>query len=151
MFAEDPRMYDSTLLSASVPLGATVYVGFGFSLGFSFGFGGVSTTTDQVTFNIGGNRPTPPTFVITGPVTNPRILNDITGAELRFNIVLDVTDTLTIDTKYRTVRLNGTANRRSALVAPNWFFFEPGLNTLRYRAESSSASTLSISYRNAWR
>lgn len=151
MFAEDPRIYDSELLSASVPLGATVYTGFGFDLGFDFGFGGVSSTTDQVTLLIGGNRPTPPIFVISGPVTNPRILNDVTGAELRFNITLDTLDTLTIDTKYKTVRLNGTANRRSALVAPDWYFLEPGSNTLRYRAESSSASTLSISYRNAWR
>lgn len=151
MFAEDPRIYDSTQSSASVPLGATVYTGFGFNLGFSFGFGGTSSTTDQVTITISGNRPTPPIFSIAGPVTNPRILNDVTGDELRFNITLDVTDVLTIDTKYKTVRLNGTSNRRSALVAPDWYFLEPGSNTLRYRAESSSASILTIYYRNAWR
>lgn len=151
MFAEDPRIYDSELLSVSVPLGAVVYTGFGFNLGFDFGFGGTSSTTDQVLIEISGNRPTPPIFVVTGPVTNPRILNDITGAELRFNIVLGASDTLTIDTKYKTVRLNGTANRRSALIAPDWYFLEPGTNALRYRAELDSASTLSIWYRNAWR
>lgn len=151
MFAEDPRIYDSTLLSESVPLGAVVYTGFGFDLEFSFGFGGTSSTTDQVMIDVGGNRPTPPIFVITGPVTNPRILNDDTGAELRFNITLDTSDTLTIDTKYRTVRLNSTANRRSALIAPDWFYLNPGTNTLRYRAELESASILTISYRNAWR
>lgn len=151
MFAEDPRIYDSTELSVSVPLGAVVYTGFDFDLDFDFGFGGTSSTTDQVVIEIGGNRPTPPTFVIEGPVTNPRILNDDTGAELEFIITLDTGDTLTIDTKYKTVRLNGTANRRSSLVAPDWFFLEPGTNTLRYRAEAETASTLTIYYRNAWR
>lgn len=151
VFAEDPRIYDSALLSATVPLGAQVFTGFGFNFGFDFGFGGTSTTTDQVTIIIGGNRPTPPIFEIIGPVTNPRILNDVTGDELRFNIELFALDVLTIDTKYKTVRLNGTANRRSALVAPDWYFLEPGSNTLRYRAESVAASTLNIYYRNAWR
>lgn len=151
MFAEDPRIYDSVLSSASVPLGAQVFTGFGFNLGFSFGFGGTSTTTDQVTIIIGGNRPTPPIFSIAGPVTNPRILNDVTGDELRFAIDLGVADVLTIDTKYKTVRLNGTSNRRDSLIAPDWYFLEPGSNTLRYRAESVAASTLTIYYRNAWR
>lgn len=151
MYAEDPRIYDSSLSSASVPLGAQVFTGFGFNFGFNFGFGGTSSTTDQVTIVVGGNRPTPPIFEIAGPVTNPRILNDVTGDELRFSIDLVAMDILTIDTKYKTVRLNGTSNRRSALIAPDWYFLEPGSNTLRYRAESVAASTLTIKYRNAWR
>lgn len=152
-FAEDPRIYDNVgFQSLTIPLGATVYTGFGFSLGFPFGFGGVSLTTDTVIVNVEGNRPTPPLFTITGPVTNPRILNDTLGKEMIFNTTLAGGEQLIIDSKYKTVRLNGTANRRSTLIAPTWFYLPPGASTIRYRAESSDpTSTLNIQYYPAWR
>src|SRR5688572_19600534 len=132
VFAEDPRLYDSTELDEVIVQGATIFTGFGFDLGFSFEFGGTSSLSDAVTFIVGGNRPTPPVMVIAGAATNPRIINDNTGQVMQFNIVLGVSDTLTIDTKYKTVRLNGTTNARSSLAAPTWFMLEPGSNTLRY-------------------
>lgn len=151
-FAEDPRIYDNTPLSFSISLGATVYTGFGFSFGFDFGFGGVSTTTDGVFINNPGNRPSPPIFTINGPVQNPRILNDTIGREMDFSITLDTGETLTIDTKYKTVKLNGTTNRRNTLLAPTWFFMQPGDNFIRYRAESSDpTSFLEIDFYPAWR
>lgn len=152
MFAEDPRIYDSTLLNAPVALGSQVYTGFGFNFGFSFGFGGVSSTADGVTINVTGNRPTPPLFVIEGPVSNPRILNDTTGSEMIFNNI-DVLngETLEVDAKYRTVKLNGVTNRRNTLVQPQWFFLEPGSNFIRYRAATSLASTMNIYYYPAYR
>lgn len=152
MFAEDPRIYDNTLLNSPVSLGSQVYTGFGFNLGFPFGFGGVSSTTDGVYITNVGNRPTPPRFVIEGPVTNPRILNDTTGDEMIFTgIDLATGETLEVDAKYRTVKLNGTVNRRNTLTQPEWFFLDPGLNFIRYRAESSAASTLNIYYYPAYR
>jgi hypothetical protein len=153
-FAEDPRIYTSQLLTSSaVHLGATVFVGFGFSFGFPLSFGGVSSTTDQVTIAVDGNRPTPPVFTITGPVDNPRILNDTTSSEMIFSgISLSGTDTLTVDTKNKSVLLNGTANRRNTLQAPTWFYLQPGTNSLRFRATSSDpTATLVAQYRAAWR
>lgn len=153
-FAEDPRIYSSTLLTAGpLSLGATVFTGFAFSLAFSFSFGGVSSTSDQVNLFVDGNRPTPPVMVIKGPVTNPRILNDTTSSEMVFsNITLSSTDTLTIDMKNKTIKLNGTANRRNLLQAPTWFYLQPGFNSIRYRAATSDpTSTLTITYRPAWR
>lgn len=151
-FAEDPRIYDNTLLSQSISLGATVYTGFGFNLGFDFGFGGTSSTTDGIFVNNPGNRPTPPVITINGPVTNPRVLNDTVGRTMTFNIILATGEYLTIDTKYKTVKLNGTTNRRNTLLAPTWFFLEPGDNFIRYRAESSDpTSSMEIEYYPAWR
>jgi hypothetical protein len=151
-FAEDPRIYDSALVTAIMYLGATVYTGFGFNLGFSFGFGGVSTTTDQVIVNNPGNRPTPPIMTINGPVTNPRIFNETQGKEMQFNITLATGETLVIDTKNKTVKLNGTTNRRNTLIAPTWFYLNGGATQLRYRAESSDpTSFLTIEFRPAWR
>lgn len=152
-FAEDPRIYTSSVLSSQLSLGATVLTGFGFPLGFPFGFGGVSSTTDQVQLIVDGNRPTPPLFVISGPVDNPRILNDTVGKEMIFNnISLGASDTLTVDPKNKTVKLNGTANRRNTLVAPTWFYLQTGINVLRFRASSSDPTAkLTVTYRPAWR
>jgi hypothetical protein len=151
-FAEDPRIYELTAITAVINLGATVYTGFGFPFGFPFGFGGVSTTTDEVTVTNSGNRPTPPLLTIAGPVTNPRILNDTLSKEMVFTITLLAGETLVVDPKNKTVRLNGVTNRRNTLQAPTWFYLAVGANSIRYRAESSDpTSTLTITFRPAWR
>lgn len=151
-FAEDPRIYDSDLFNTNIILGATVFPGFGFNFDFNFGFGGTSTTTDAVTVTNSGNRPTPPVFVIHGPVTNPRILNDTVSKEMTFITTLSATETLVVDPKFKTVKLNNSVNRRNTLLAPTWFYLEPGDNTLRYRAESSDpTSYLNVSFHPAWR
>lgn len=148
-FAEDPRIYQA-LQTESIVQGATTFPGFGFSFGFDFGFGGTSSTTDGVNINNIGNRSSPAVFRMAGPVTNPSILNDTTGDELKFTIDVLTGQTLVVDTKYKTVRLDGV-NRRNTLIAPNWFQMQPGDNFIRYRAESGSGSTLDIEWYPAWR
>jgi hypothetical protein len=150
MFAEDPRIYTSTLITLPVSLGGTVTTGLGFSFGFDFGFGAVSGSLNVNAANE-GNRPTPATFIIYGPVTNPRILNDTTGTEMQFAITVESGETLVVDTKYRTVKLDGTSNRRNTLVAPTWFHLDPGDNFLRYLAESGGSTPMDVQYRHAWR
>lgn len=152
-FAEDPRIYENNFQTFQAFLGATTFTGFGFNFAFNFTFGGVSLTTDQITFDVAGNRPTPPVFIIHGPVTNPKILNDLTGRQMEFtDLVLSSTDTLTIDTKSKTVKLNDTANRRGNLVAPTWFYLQPGSNTIRFRADSSDPTAfMEVQYYPAWR
>jgi len=152
-FAEDPRIYDSTLINVNLPLGATVFSGFGFNVSFPFGFGGVSTTADAIQIVNTGNRPTPPVITIHGPCDNPRLLNDTVSKEMLFQgLSLGGSDTLVVDMKNRTAKLNGTTNRRNTLVAPTWFNLEVGANTLRFRASSSDPSAFAtVSYRPAWR
>jgi hypothetical protein len=152
-FAEDPRIYDSTLQTATLPLGATVFTGFGFNLGFSFGFGGVSSLNDAVEVVVGGNRPTPPVIRINGPIDNPRLISDTAGKEMLFSgLSLLAGEYVDVDMKNKTVKLNGTTNRRNTLVSPTWFFLEKGSNTLRLRASSSNpAATATVYYRSAWR
>lgn len=151
-FAEDPRIYDNALFSQNLSLGATVFTGFGFNFGFPFGFGGVSSTTDEVIVFNAGNRASPPFFIINGPVSNPRILNDTLSKEMLFNIVLNAGETLEVNPKNKTVRLNGITNRRNTLVAPTWFYMASGNNSIRYRADSADpTSFLTIQFRPAWR
>lgn len=151
-YAEDPRIYDTTTINQIISLGATVTTGFGFNLGFNFGFGGSSSTSDGQFVINSGNRPTPAVFTITGPVTDPIILNDTLSKEMQFLLTVNSGETLVVDTKYRTVRLNGVTNRRNTMVAPTWFHLAVGSNFIRYRAASSDpASSLTITYHNAWR
>lgn len=155
-YAEDPRIYDATLQTVTMGVGATVFTGFGFPLGFSFGFGGSSSTTDGQFVANGGNRSSPLLMTMTGPLTNPYIYNDTTSNVMQFNITLQSGETLVIDTQYRTVRFGGTTNRRSTLAGSGWFNLEPnapygiGPNFIRFRAVAGTG-TLQIQYRNAWR
>lgn len=152
-YAEDPRIYDSTLLTATLPLGGTVFSGFSFNLGFNFGFGGVSTTNDAVQVVNGGNRPTPPVIRINGPIDNPQLLSDTVGKTMVFqNLSLLLGEYIDVDMKNRTVKLNGITNRRNTLVSPMWFNLEEGNNTLRLRASSSDPTAFAtVYYRPAWR
>ncbi len=149
-FAEDPRLYDATLTSVTIPFAEGASLGFGFNLGFNFGFGG-SSGSDGVFVTNAGNRSTPPTFVITGPAETPTIRDDTYGHSLTFNISLAAGETLEVNTQYRTVLLNGSINRRSTLVEPDWFFLEPGQTFIRYNALSGTGSSMDVLFRSAWR
>ncbi len=149
-FAEDPRLYAATATSVDVPFSAGASTGFGFNLGFNFGFGGSASSDGAVVTNE-GNRPTPVVFTITGPCNTPTIRDDTYGHSLTFNIILASGESLVVDTQYKTVKLNGTLNRRNTLVDPDWFFLEPGTTFLRYNAVSGAGSTMNITFRSAWR
>lgn len=150
MFAEDPRIYASVESVATVPFAAGASTGFGFDLGFSFGFGGSSGTDGVFVTNV-GNRPTPPVFTITGPCDTPSIRDDTNGHVLSFSIILGAGETLVIDTQYKTVKLNGSVNRRGTLQDPDWFYLEPGQTFIRYNAISGVGSSMEIRFRSAWR
>jgi hypothetical protein len=134
MFAEDPRKYSSTLQTGSMIQGSTVTTGRSYNKGYNFGYNTTILVPDSTTVTNNGNREAPAIITITGPVVNPQIISDTAGKTLAFNITLSATDVLVIDLVNHTVVLNGTANRRSTLLAPNWFLLQPGVNILRFRA-----------------
>lgn len=148
--AEDPRIYSSTLNSVNINQGTAITSGFAFPLGFPFGFG-ATVSPEQATVNVNGNRPTPVIITISGPVTDPVIYHDTTGSTMDFQLTVNTGETLVIDTYYRTAKLNGSLSRRAALQTPGWFFLQPGLNTLRYRASTAGGSPAVMTYRDAWR
>lgn len=150
VFAEDSRIYTAALSSQVIPFGGTAATGFGFNLGFNFGFGAPAGTDGAFVTNL-GNRPTPPTFIFTGPADTPIIIDETYGHTLRFNTILGASDTLTVNTQYRTVKLNGTVNRRSVLTDPDWFFLQKGLTFLRYTALSGASSFVTVEFRSAFR
>lgn len=91
------------------------------------------------------------TFRIDGPVTNPRIEHVVSGATIAWNGTLAVGDYLVIDTRSRTVLLDGTASRYAELdPSTRWFALQPGTNEIAFRAITPTAATLSAVWRSAW-
>jgi hypothetical protein len=150
MFAEDPRFYDAAESVQNINFGGDAGFGFAFSLGFNLNFGG-GATPGGLTVNNSGNRSTPVTFIILGPVTNPVISNNTTGHSMGFTITLGASDTLTINSRDRTVYLNGNVNRRNTLTVPDWFDLAVGNNAIGYGGQSGVGSSLQLRYRSAWR
>jgi len=150
MFAEDPRIYAATETSTNIPFSAGALTGFGFNLSFNFGFGGAATTDGAIVTNT-GNRSTPATFTITGPCDGPSIRDETYGHILAFNTSLAAGETLVIDTQFKTVRLNGTTNRRNTMTNFDWFSLQPGETFIRYGASVGTGSSLNVRFRSAWR
>lgn len=149
--AEDPRFYDVTQITVNVPLVSIVFTGRGYSKSYNFGYGSTTAVAEGRTITNFGNRKAPATIRINGPSVNPTIIHDTTSSQLDFTITIPSGQYLDIDLRTHTVRLNGTANRRTALKAPNWFLLHPGNNFIRYQAESgSSGSSADVIYRSAW-
>jgi hypothetical protein len=151
MFAEDPRIYTAEESQTTVSYGGDAGLGLAFSAGFSIDFGGGATPGGATVTNE-GNRPAPVEFIITGPIINPVITNSTTDDTLGFTIELTASDTLTINTRNRTVYLNGNVNRRNTLNSPaEWFHLEPGDNIIGFGGLSGTGATLDINFRSAWR
>ena len=151
-FCPDPRYYDDTLQSVDLYNPTLFTTGRTYNrvytapatpganpLDTGMYFGGGSAVTNLVTNN--GWVTTYPEFTITGPATNPRITNADTGEFLLVSTTLTASDTLIINTDFRTVTLNGI-NRR-ALLSNNstWFAAPPGISYYTFDAQGAGAGT----------
>lgn len=115
-----------------------------------FTFGAVSTG-GTITATNEGNFPASPSFRIDGPVVNPRLENLTSGKVLSMNITLAAGEYLLIDAEARTILLGGTSSRYSTLaVGSEWWDLEPGTSSVTFRASTSTAATLTMTWRSAW-
>ena len=90
-----------------------------------------------------------------GPCTNPVLENLTTGEQLRFVTTLTASQWLEVNTRDRTVRLNGlvSQNRYNTLdfATSKWFEIPPGESLLRYRPDSITAGAFArVSFRSSW-
>lgn len=149
LVATDPLLY-----SASESSGATSLPSAGGGLTFPatapLTFGAVSTGGTISAVN-SGSFDTDITLRIDGPVTNPRVESLTAGKTIAVNITLATGEYLVIDTKARTVLLNGTASRYSSLdTSSRWFTLAPGTNEITFRASTPTVATLAAVWRSAW-
>ena len=96
-----------------------------------------------------------PVLRIFGPCTDPLVENETSGRQLAFEITIANGDYLEVDTRQRTIRLNGltASSRYDALDFPasQWWGLLPGSNRVRFAPAAFSApSLLEVRYRAAW-
>lgn len=148
--ADDPLRYGTTPITVSTGLPAASETGMTFPLTFPLTFGGAGTG-GVLLLNNAGTAASYPVLTIYGPVTNPSVQNLATNRIVEFGLTLAADESLVVDMAAKTVLLNGSANRRNALLASSsWWAIEPGSNEIRFRAASFTAAQLSITYRPAW-
>lgn len=147
--AADPRIYSALVSSDGVGL-PTGGGGVTFPLTFPIVFG--SPTGGELRVVNDGSFPVEPFLRITGPATNPRVGSLMTDRAMAFNLTLAPGEWLDIDVPNRSVLLNGTADRYSALTRDSrWFELLSGPNDLTFRADDYDAGArLSVTWRSAW-
>jgi hypothetical protein len=109
--APDGLLYDAAVNTATTGILAS-QSGASFPWTFPVVFG--ASSGGYLTASNAGTYPASPVYKITGPVTNPRVINGATGQYIRVNLALQPGDVLVIDTQSRAIRLNGV-NRNNAL------------------------------------
>lgn len=147
--ATDPRLYEAAEHEEQTTLptgggGLDIPADVPFVLGAAATGGSILADND-------GTFDTPLMARIDGPATNPRLIDVTHDRFLQFNLSLAAGEWLEIDSEARTVMLNGTASRYYTIAAGStWFDLEPGTNEVTFRASTSSAATLTLSWRSAW-
>jgi hypothetical protein len=149
--ADDPLRYATALSSVVADLPTADESGMTFDVVFDLTFGAGGSGGAAFATNA-GNAPAWPVITLSGPVSNPSIRNATSNRTVALNLTLASDESLVIDMAARTVLLNGTANRRNALLPSSaWWAIEPGSNEIQYRAAAFTASTATVTYRSAWK
>ncbi len=134
LYAADPVLYADQATTARVlPLAPRGSVK-AFPFRFPFGVlkAGAVYISPPADITVSGNTPTWPVYTITGPALNPSVINRSTGERLTVQLSVPTSEVLTIDTRTRSVMLNG-ASRYGALTAESvWFPFRPGVVQLEF-------------------
>lgn len=157
--AQDPAIYDNTLLSETLPPFVAAG-GFSWPIVWPLSWG-ASGTGGSGTITNTGDWETWPTFTINGPstgtLTNPIIESVTAGEKLALNANGGVSMTpgqqLIIETHpaRRSIAFSTGASRRGKLSDDStWFPLEPGVNDLRFRASGTTTdATVLVEARSA--
>jgi hypothetical protein len=140
VLAGDPYIYDypPQIQIASIQAGAGI--GTGFNMAFNVGFGGPITGDTATVFNA-GTHTAYPLITIAGPLSNPTLVDGVSGITMAFSITLSAGDLLVVDCRNKSVVLNGSASRRNSLAGLAWFSTPPkGTSAIQLFAVSGSGN-----------
>jgi hypothetical protein len=140
LVAEDPYIYDATVQSATVSVPTLSILGTSFNMAFNVGFGGALPNYGATVIN-NGTHTAYPFITITGPVTNPVLVDSNSGTTMAFSLSMAAGDVLTIDTRLKSIILNGTVSRRTAMSGLQWISVPPGIqDTISFTADAGTGS-----------
>ena len=149
LVAPDYRFYSQTLHEDSMEE-SQILGGTPIPTPVPIDFSGSEETGGKIFANV-GNDQAPVVFTIHGPGNGFTVRNDTLQQQFRINYELEIGDEVVIDTRNRTVILNGSYNIYSALEGYFWEL-EPGNNLVYFVADSDADENtiLDLEYRDAY-
>lgn len=151
LVAPDPRKYSTVPMLATATLPAPVINPLTLPVTLPIGFpGSVPPIDSAVTCTNSGTFETRPVITVSGPITNPSIVNAVTGQAITFTgLELGSTDQLIISTDARQAFLNNSFY--AADVTSAWWVLEPGVTQVYLTGENfSGGAVLVCSWSSAW-
>lgn len=85
-----------------------------------------------------------PVLTITGPANSPVVENITTNTRIEFNGNIAESQTLVVDSRAQTAKLNGTSVINK--VSGDWLVFAPGINRVSYTATNDTAPDATIEW-----
>jgi len=148
LVATDPRKYSET--EHVVMLGVPRSVG-GKAYPFSFPFAFTSAVSqDTSTIQNRGNIDAPVRMDMYGDVNGPWVEQLETGRRMDFDLSYDAGRYVALNSKYRSVLLDGTASRAYTM-SGRWFHLPPGFSSVRYGGVSTQGQARCyVRWRDCW-
>lgn len=147
LVAPDPRKY-STVLHSVTATQASAAAGLAPPLRPPFTLPAGSPPM-AVSCTNAGSFETRALVTITGPITGPAVVNQVTGQTVAFpGLILAATDVLAVDFLNKVALLNGVY--RPADAFSSWWVMPPGTTGIRVIGTSATGSTMTVAWRDAW-
>ncbi len=151
LVAPDPRKYSTVPLKQTATLPAPVIHPLTLPVTLPIGFPGSTPPIDSaVTCVNSGTFETRPVITVTGPITNPSIVNAVTAQAITFTgLSLAATDQLVISTDARQSYVNGVFT--PADVTSGWWVLTPGSTQVYLTGENfSGGGSITVAWSSAW-
>lgn len=147
LVAADPFIYDSSSISTGAiarPSGGGFVLPVILPIVFAAAVGGTGVVINN------GTAPASPVITLTGPATNPFIINTTTGDVFQLNYTIPSGSTVVIDMNItkKTIIMNGSTNLLYTKSTDSvWWSIPVGSNTINYSTGSSGdTGTMTLSF-----
>lgn len=151
MVAEDPLWFDAAELAPAVVAARTVLLpqtppGRIYNRVYPYIYGlAPAAESGRLSITNAGDEWAQAAYTVTGPVTNPVIVNATTGEFLGLTVTLTALDSLVADTADELITLNGNTVYVPRTVGSVFPRIAPGLNEVRWSADTTNtAARLSV-------
>lgn len=132
--ARDPRMFSQTLNSQDL---AEAFDATTFMLPTMLPFSLDPQTVFVETLTNDGNFASPPIITLSGIATNPRIINNTTGVEMKLNTTMTTGDEIIIDVGSGTIEKNGIDILSTLDSTSQWLYLAAGDNEIELRDDTT--------------
>lgn len=149
--AEDPTIYGTTLYDTPGALQG-VAPGHAYNYGYNYNYGS-SVFIGQTYLVNNGTKPVGFYAIIRNPsaqVVNPRILSDTMSTQVTTSISAGSNDILIFDFYNESLLLNGS-NRHASIGNEGWFLLQPGINSIRFQADSTAQVNVDYQFYDGYR